>query len=1019
MSCHDHYATQRGFTLIEIIATTVLLGIIAVAGGMFITEGTRGYITTRENSEASQKMDIAIMRLERELREVMDVYALSQAASESGRFQAITFERPAMDRAIALVDDSIKVETGRTLPTANTGHVLVDHITAFSLEPMKGDDAWTTSDPIEELSAIRLRLAYNHETAGALNVTTTIFPRNNGNFGGAPEPEGPVDIPDYCFVATAASGDFSHPMVSALRAFRDNFLLTWSGGQAFVDFYYTHGPAWAAFIKAHPLARGAAYIALLPLTGLALLLLWSPLAAVAVLCGVPLLLRVLRRAARHHAAASAQSGSVMLAVIGALVFMGIVGSAMVPMFSTSITDQAIMNQGSRSFYLAESGYAVAAQEFLNAEDKDATLISLHNKAYTLANNDGSFSLEVYPRWFKVSSVAGNTVTAIVLGGKEDNFPPSSGRLSINGAPYTYTSAASAGTISYSGHDAPAIRFQLQSTPTGIIAGDDAQPVALASSGTVTRNGSLTLATGASAFPELNGSFILDGLTYSYVKREGSRLTRVRKADAPEETFSLDVAQNSRVILDKFVTIRSTGEFGEATHQLTYNTPIGWVVDNAARNQIAIEDRFNNFNNFDLTSAKHVGSHDIVDGALKVTGTESFSRWWDWRDQHDYREALIPYSPSETSPINWNRIWAANGHTLTYDVQTKINIPNTTSNDYDRFFMTGINFRFLHHVGTSRRYSYCASLTRFRHRISRWDYISGSHDQWTSNDAWKNDDFMLLSPSFSQCRRDVFDSSTNIEVERRGNYYYGYSDPALILWRKENQDYAIMDYKMISPADGLTHNVNGELHLKPWVTLGISIMEGAPCRFTITNGTLKAGARITLENGGSAYVAGEPFVSNGHNYALLYNKRSFSTGNASFVNPDQTKGALRVLRNQNGATNAIRAFIADQDGKNPVTTSWTDTNRLPNPRDRFNWQPRDSSDVTKANDFFTLTQWNSGGSFVINDYFITQDWDYAPSNEVGLHAYGFSATNVSFDDFSIRTWEKGRGKGFRPPIMYSN
>lgn len=60
-----------------------------------------------------------------------------------------------------------------------------------------------------------------------------------------------------CFVATAAYGNALHPHLVSLRWFRDRILVLTKPGQAFIRFYYQHGPGWAAWLKQHETARQA------------------------------------------------------------------------------------------------------------------------------------------------------------------------------------------------------------------------------------------------------------------------------------------------------------------------------------------------------------------------------------------------------------------------------------------------------------------------------------------------------------------------------------------------------------------------------------------------------------------------------------------------------------------------------------------------------------------------------------------------------------------------------------------
>ena len=62
-----------------------------------------------------------------------------------------------------------------------------------------------------------------------------------------------------CFIATAAMGDYDHPVVMDLRLFRDNWLLKRDWGVSFTSWYYQHGPKAAKFISSSSLLKGLTY----------------------------------------------------------------------------------------------------------------------------------------------------------------------------------------------------------------------------------------------------------------------------------------------------------------------------------------------------------------------------------------------------------------------------------------------------------------------------------------------------------------------------------------------------------------------------------------------------------------------------------------------------------------------------------------------------------------------------------------------------------------------------------------
>lgn len=113
-------------------------------------------------------------------------------------------------------------------------------------------------------------LIFNVAQDGVIDISV-------GNLGGA-----------GCFIATAAYGDYDQTSVMLLRRFRDQVLLTNAPGQWFVDTYYRLSPPIADVIAVHPALRFLTRVALLPAEGAAVLVL-HPVFSGIVLAGCGLL----------------------------------------------------------------------------------------------------------------------------------------------------------------------------------------------------------------------------------------------------------------------------------------------------------------------------------------------------------------------------------------------------------------------------------------------------------------------------------------------------------------------------------------------------------------------------------------------------------------------------------------------------------------------------------------------------------------------------------------------------------
>ncbi len=87
---------KSGFTLVEIVASLVLVGFMSVFAGSVIVTFTKGYLFTKENAHMVQKAQLAMSRINRELMELLNVTAASPTAiTNEGAGQNLTsFDDP-------------------------------------------------------------------------------------------------------------------------------------------------------------------------------------------------------------------------------------------------------------------------------------------------------------------------------------------------------------------------------------------------------------------------------------------------------------------------------------------------------------------------------------------------------------------------------------------------------------------------------------------------------------------------------------------------------------------------------------------------------------------------------------------------------------------------------------------------------------------------------------------------------------------------------------------------------------
>ena len=426
---------KAGFTLIEIMVSLVLVGLIAAISGTAVITATRSYLFAKENDAITQKAQLALGRLNREIIELSNIKAANSTC--------VVYESPYGRRAVAKIDSTVYLFSdyaNTSCPSSSSGgDILIDSVQTLSImyNPSSGVSLWTSGvNVIQDLFAVSIQIILARpDTGGTVSFFTTVSPRNNNNSGGAALPSAANPPPEYsgkqCFVTTAAYGDSDHPVVVVLRQFRDRFLLPTEPGKAAVRYYYEVGPSLAAAIEDKPLACLLVRLLVTPLGGFALLALSCPVLIPLILLlswGLArLILQILKRKSRRLASRlQGQRGAMLVTLIAAMVVFAALGAVMIGMFGTSALSQAAGNNSQRAYYLAESGFRYAASRYIAVEmgseaaneTARETLLEteLHGKTFSLGG-DGVFRLDVYPYYYKSTQApTGNELPAKVFGG---------------------------------------------------------------------------------------------------------------------------------------------------------------------------------------------------------------------------------------------------------------------------------------------------------------------------------------------------------------------------------------------------------------------------------------------------------------------------------------------------------------------------------------------------------------------------------------------------------------------------
>lgn len=154
---------ENGFTLVELIVTLVLVGIIGTFTTLFMYTGLNGYLRAKDTSEGALKAQIALDRISLELRDVNNISAFASDSNVD-----YTSETLPGNRQIILNGNKIDLDVN-----GNT-YMLLDSVVSFDLEATYTDLNYY-ADGVREVGWIEVSF-----TVGDIErpFSARIFPRN-------------------------------------------------------------------------------------------------------------------------------------------------------------------------------------------------------------------------------------------------------------------------------------------------------------------------------------------------------------------------------------------------------------------------------------------------------------------------------------------------------------------------------------------------------------------------------------------------------------------------------------------------------------------------------------------------------------------------------------------------------------------------------------------------------------------------------------------------------------------------
>jgi len=758
---------NRGFTLIEVIASLVLVGLLAATAGMGMVQATNAFIFTKESIMLGQKGDLAMSRLRRSIQNLTTIDGAPTSSSLSIR---------RLDKGVEITESYSLSGSNFRLNVGGGQRVLTDSVQSLTLSYLHTNGStWTPAMGIDKLAAINVTTALSGPGGAVVTYVDRIMPRNTYSPKSAFTPAGAGSGGYKCFVASVAYGSGDYPAVRVLRQFRDSVLVKYAGGRKFIEFYYKVGPDLADAFKSSSFLKTLVRGLLLPFVGVAFLLLYFP-------AGIPLFLLILllltrlivksdwmQNALKKRSSQTRplnQKGIVLIWLVLTMVIMATLGGAMVSLYSSANIASVPAYFSQNAYYLAESGRNLAAKMFLANKDSDENFInSLYSsgvsKIFPVGNQGDHFRIKVKTYYFRCYPGAASTTLSV---GKWGEFPNNwqdanlsankTGWLQIPTGASTSTivrfnlvTNTGAGYLTFNldsavapvaGRVMPVVKLNGAQTIVARNVGDAAGNSLTINIGNYNTNGGFMLPTVSGILSFKDASNKDWNIIYDRVTQNNSSeviLTGIRNYPGkPLPTVGLALADGTPFVLGRYAQIISTGTVGSGmmsiAQTITQNQPLD-VVKLYSYQSGAFDPMTPLLGTFATQG----------DGSIKITQTvQTYSYVGSGISNPTYmQESFQAVSWPNPSPLR--TIWEQSSFILSYDLQAKIKFTETEDDrssspvNHPGNYMPGIAFRVKCTPGTSNKdcQYYGASFVRGIQGTLRHSGGCGGETYYTEED----------------------------------------------------------------------------------------------------------------------------------------------------------------------------------------------------------------------------------------------------------------------------------------------